>query len=227
MITVSESTRDTLRIDMVSDVVCPWCIIGYKKLEQALMLLKQRQPQLNVSLNFQPFQLNPQMPREGQNVNEHIAEKYGADPTTIAQNRARIQAVAKELGVEFNTSEKSRIYNTFLAHKLLHIAKPGQQQLALKLALFDAYFTRQQDVSDPQVLKTLALEVGLDAGVVERALDDESVSHDVQNTMNQYIQAGISAVPTFVINRRYSISGAQETEILLKAMEDILSENAA
>lgn len=227
MTTISESTQDTLRIDMVSDVVCPWCIIGYKKLEQALMQLKQRQPHLNVSLNFQPFQLNPQMPREGQNVNEHIMEKYGADPAGIAQNRARIQGVARELGVEFNTSEQSRIYNTFLAHKLLHVAEPGQQQLALKLALFDAYFTQQQDVSDPLVLKALALEVGLEAEVVERALDDETLSEEVQSTMNQYIQAGISAVPTFVVNRRYSISGAQEADILLKAMEDILSENAA
>ena len=145
---MSDNTAPTLRIDMVSDVVCPWCTIGYQRLQKAL----EQFPDLQVELVFQPFELNPKMPAEGQNINEHIAQKYGADEATTQRNRAQLRALGEAEGVTFNANSESRIYNTFLAHKLLLKAEELGNQERLKLALFKAYFAERKNVSDPEVL---------------------------------------------------------------------------
>jgi predicted DsbA family dithiol-disulfide isomerase len=219
---MNDATAATLRIDMVSDIVCPWCTIGYQKLLKAMSELQKTRPELTIDVHFQPFELNPQMPPEGQNVNEHIAEKYGADEHTIADNRAKIKAVALELGLEFNSSDQSRIYNTFNAHKLLHEADTIGLQRVLKLALFEAYFTRQLDISDSEVLVTIATDVGMAEDRARAVLADEQLSAEVRGQLQTFIRAGVSSVPTFIFNQRYSVNGAQEPELLQQMMEQVL-----
>jgi len=219
---MSGATTAVLRIDMVSDIVCPWCIIGYRKLVKAIEEIQKTQPELEIDLHFQPFELNPQMPPEGQNVNEHIAEKYGADERTIADNRARMKAVALELGVVFNSSDQSRIYNTFNAHKLLHEAAVIGLQLPLKLALFDAYFTQRLDISDPDILLNIATDIGLTEDRVRAVLADDSLSATLRGELQTFIKAGVSSVPTFIFNQRYSVNGAQEPAVLQQVMEELL-----
>ncbi|MAZ87502.1 MAG: disulfide bond formation protein DsbA [Cellvibrionaceae bacterium] len=221
---MSTSQPQTLRIDMVSDVVCPWCTIGYQKLARAIAQVEEKHKDLSVELHMQPFELNPQMPPEGQNVNEHIAEKYGADEATIAGNRARMKTVAAELGLVFNSDESARIYNTFNAHKLLHRAAEQGIQLELKLALFQAYFTDRENISDNQVLIDIAVSVGMDEQLARAALADEGLAGEVRAEQQRFINLGITSVPTFIINQRYSINGAQESQVLMQAFEDVLAQ---
>ncbi len=221
---MSSSHPQILRIDMVSDVVCPWCTIGYQKLARAIAQVEEKYEGLSIELHMQPFELNPQMPPKGQNVNEHIAEKYGADAATIAANRARMKAVAAELGLVFNSDDSARIYNTFHAHKLLHIAAEEGLQLKLKLALFQAYFTDRKNISDDQVLIDIAVSVGMEEQQVRAALADEALTNDVRAEQQRFINLGISSVPTFILNQRYSINGAQESQVLMQAFEDVLTQ---
>src|ERR1700759_502032 len=149
-----------LKIDFVSDVSCPWCVIGLKSLETALASLKG---EVSADLHFQPFELNPQMHAEGQDIAEHIAQKYGSTPSDIERNRENIRARGAEVGFEFNMQKRGRIYNTFDAHRLLHWAETEGKQAALKQALFSAYFSEGRDPSDHAVLREVAQSVGLDA----------------------------------------------------------------
>ncbi len=220
---MNTQTPATLHIDMVSDIVCPWCTIGYQRLQKALDQLRQQRPDLNVELSFQPFELNPHMPTEGQNVNEHIAEKYGADQATIDQNRQNLRAIGAEEGVSFNASSESRIYNTFLAHKLLHKAEELGTQEALKLALFEAYFSERKNVSDSEILIDIACEHGFTRELAQQVIDDDAVAQEVRQQQQRYSQMGITAVPTFVFNDRFTVSGAQDAGVLANVMQDILS----
>src|SRR5262245_53423583 len=134
-----------LKIDFVSDVSCPWCVIGLRSLEQALGRIDGA---VTADIHLQPFELNPHMPPEGQDVAEHIAQKYGATPEQLAVNQERIRARGEELGFTFAMDKRRRIYNTFEAHRLLHWAELEGRQLALKKALFAAYFTEGRNPSD-------------------------------------------------------------------------------
>jgi len=211
-----------LRIDMVSDVVCPWCSIGYQRLQAAL----RNFPEMEVELNFQPFELNPHMPSEGQNVNEHIAEKYGADDATIEQNRQRLRAQGEAEGVTFKMDSEARIYNTFLAHKLLHKAEELGTQEALKLALMEAYFAHRRDVSSPEVLADIASDHGFSSELTADTLADEDITQQVRAAQDQYKAMGISAVPTFIFNQQYTVSGAHEADTLVNVIKDITSQSA-
>ncbi len=215
---VLESADKTLRIDLVSDVVCPWCSIGYQRLQKAL----QAFPDLKVELNFRAFELNPNMGREGQNVNEHIAEKYGADEAGIEQNRQRLRAVGEAEGVHFKMDAEGRIYNTFLAHKLLHeSAKLGTQE-ALKIDLMQAYFSERRDVSSPSVLVEIATRHGFSKEGAEAILADDAVARAVREEQSLYSKMGITAVPTFIFNGQYSMSGAHDVATLNNVIGDIL-----
>src|SRR5262245_20066075 len=148
-----------LRIDFVSDISCPWCVIGLRSLEQALVRIGD---EASVDIHFQPFELNPQMPADGQDIGEHIAQKYGATPEQLALNQENIRARAAALGFTFNLEKRSRIYNTFDAHRLLHWAELEGRQADLKRALFAAYFTDGRNPSDHEVLIDVVTQVGLD-----------------------------------------------------------------
>ena len=211
----------TLKIDFVSDVSCPWCVIGLKALEQALDRVSG---EVTADIHFQPFELNPQMPAQGQDVTEHIAQKYGATAEQSARNREAIRARGAALGFTFNMDKRSRIYNTFDAHRLLHWAELEGRQRELKQRLFDAYFTDGLNPSDHAVLIDLATRSGLDARRAQEILQSDEYATDVRERERFYSSQGVQAVPSVIVNDRYLIQGGQPVEVFEQALRRIASE---
>ncbi|MDC8774366.1 DsbA family oxidoreductase [Roseateles albus] len=208
-----------MRIDFVSDVSCPWCAIGLKSLEKALDKL----PELQVELHFQPFELNPQMAAEGEEINAHLARKYGAAPAQLEQTREAIRARGAELGFSFTKGARDRIYNTFDAHRLLHWAglQDPQSQHALKLALLKAYFTDGKNPGSHAVLLEAAVGVGLDGTAASALLASDSLAEEVREAEAFWQAQGISSVPAIIINQRHLISGGQPPEVFEQALRQI------
>lgn len=212
-----------MKIDFVSDVSCPWCAIGLKSLEQALA----RMPELEVQLHFQPFELNPGMAPEGEDIDEHLARKYGLPPAQLAANRERIRERGAALGFDFVQGARSRIYNTFDAHRLLHWAgeQSARAQRDLKLSLFTAYFTEGSDPSDHALLLERAVAVGLDAEQARAVLASERYADAVRDAESLYHSLGVSSVPAVIINERHLISGGQPPEVFEQALRQIAAES--
>lgn len=222
--TTSVSTPATptpVRIDFVSDVSCPWCVIGLKSLEQALSTL---QDTVAADIHFQPFELNANMAPEGQDIGEHIAEKYGSTPEQMAQSREAIRARGEALGFTFSMDKRGRIYNTFDAHRLLHWAELAGRQRELKMALFDAYFTQGQDPSSHEVLLKAVADAGLDADTAAEVLSSGQYADEVRAREQFYQQNGISSVPAIIINERHLISGGQPPEVFEQALRQIIAQ---
>ena len=214
-----------MKIDFVSDVSCPWCVIGLKALEQALATM----PELAVAIEFQPFELNPAMAPEGQDIAEHLKAKYGASPEQAAATREAIRQRGADLGFNFEMGARSRIYNTFDAHRLLHWAyeqSPAQQR-ALKMALFTAYFTDGLDPSNHAVLLNAATSVGLDAAGAKAVLESDRYTTEVRAAQALYRQHGINAVPAVIINNKHLISGGQPVEVFAQALRQIAAETGS
>jgi predicted DsbA family dithiol-disulfide isomerase len=215
----------TLKIDFVSDVSCPWCVIGLKSLEQALDSVG---PAINAELRFQPFELNPAMPAAGQDITEHITEKYGISPAQAHANRENIRVRGAELGFKFSSANepgggRNRIYNTFDAHRLLHwaeIENPGRQK-ALKEGLFKAYFTDGQSPGSHEVLVSVAEAAGLDPIKARAVLSSDAYTREVRERERFYLDQGVHAVPAVIINDRHLISGGQPVEVFEKALRQI------
>ena len=207
-----------MKIDFVSDVSCPWCVIGLRALEDALSRIG---PELEVEFEFQPFELNPQMPPEGQDLDEHIMQKYGMAPADTARNREAIRARGAELGFEFRMDKHGRIYNTFDAHRLLAWALGEGRQRELKMALFDAYFTRGEDPSDHAVLVAAAAAVGLDRQGAADVLASTAFSAEVRDRERFYQEHGIHAVPAVILNERHLLQGGQPSEVFESALREI------
>ncbi|ART55988.1 disulfide bond formation protein DsbA [Acidovorax carolinensis] len=216
------TTAKSLKIDFVSDVSCPWCIIGLKALEQAADRLKG---EVALDLHFQPFELNPQMGPAGQDIGEHLHEKYGASPEQSQKNREAIAARGAELGFTFRMDKRSRIYNTFDAHRLLHWAEEKGLQPSLKKALFKAYFTDGQSPGDHEVLVRVAGEVGLDANEARELLASDRYASAVREREQFYQQQGIHSVPAIIINDRHLISGGQPVEVFEQALRQIAAQS--
>jgi len=219
-----ETTLLPLHVDIVSDVVCPWCIIGYKQFEKALAMLPDR---FDVSLKWHPFELNPQMPEEGQDMREHLAQKYGATAEQSRATRERLSALGQSLGFDFNYVDDMRMVNTFRAHQLLHWADQQHRQTELKLVLFEAFFSRREDVGDPRVLAAAAGRAGLSATDAAAVLDDARYASTVRAQQQVWLDREVHAVPTFVFNRQYQVPGAQEAETFLRILNKIETSNAA
>jgi predicted DsbA family dithiol-disulfide isomerase len=198
------SMSETLHIDIISDVMCPWCIIGYRQLSQALEATGTAH-----EIHWHPFELNPDMPAEGQNTREHIIEKYGSTPAQSEQARQQMKALGDDLGFEFAWSEDSRMHNTFNTHQLLHWANTLGQMHALKQALFAAHFTAQRDLSDDGVLADVAAEIGLDRTEAAAVLDEQRYADDVRRAEQFWQQQGITGVPAVVFDRKHLVTGAQ------------------
>lgn len=210
-----------MKIDFVSDVSCPWCVIGLGGLEEALARVGDL---VEPKITLQPFELNPHMPPEGQNIGEHIFEKYGATPEQSAANREHIRARAAEVGFTIATGPDSRIYNTFDAHRLLHWAGLQGRQLPLKHALFEAYFTRGENPGDHEVLVAAAERAGLDPAVARDVLTSGRFADHVRSLERQWHEAGISSVPAVIINDKYLISGGQPAVAFERALRTIAAE---
>ena len=213
-----------LKIDFVSDVSCPWCVIGLRSLERALERIGD---DANAELHFQPFELNPQMPPEGQDVAEHIAQKYGSTPEQLARSQESIRARGAELGFTFDMDKRSRIYNTFDAHRLLHWAQIEGHQHDLKRALFAAYFTEGRNPSDREVLIDVATQAGLDPQRAGEILDSDLYAQEVQAREEFYTRQGIHAVPSVIVNDKYLIQGGQPAEAFEQVLRQIAAEPKA
>ncbi|OGB10257.1 MAG: disulfide bond formation protein DsbA [Burkholderiales bacterium RIFCSPHIGHO2_12_FULL_61_11] len=214
-----------LKIDFVSDVSCPWCVIGLKALEQALARVGS---DVTAELHFQPFELNPGMGVEGQEITEHITQKYGITPGQAQANRENIRLRGAELGFKFSMADepgggRHHIYNTFDAHRLLHWAElqGAERQKALKEALFKAYFTDGQSPASHEVLARVAGEAGLDAQRAREILASDAYADEVREREQFYLTQGIHSVPAIIINDRHLISGGQPVEVFEQALRQI------
>ena len=209
-----------LKIDFVSDVSCPWCAIGLASLEQALQKLEG---EVQAELHFQPFELNPQMPAGGQDITEHLTQKYGSTPQQQAGSREAIRERGESVGFTFRKEGRGRIYNTFNAHRLLHWAglQDGTKQHALKKALLGAYFTDGKSPEDKDVLAGAAAQAGLDAGEARRILDGDDFAEEVREREQFYLNNGIHAVPAVIVNERHLIQGGQPAEVFEQALRQI------
>ncbi len=203
------STKDPspLRIDVVSDVMCPWCIIGYRQLATALEATETA-----YELHWHPFELNPEMPPEGQNLREHIIEKYGATPEQSEQNRAQMTKLGTDLGFDFQFDPEMRMHNTFDAHQMLHWAETQNRKHELKQALFSAHFTHHRDLSDTAVLADIAAEIGLDRDEALAVLQDQRFAGPVREVQGFWRSQGIQGVPAVIFDQKHLVSGAQGIE---------------
>ena len=196
--------KPPLRIDIISDVMCPWCIIGYRQLAIAL-----EDSKVVHEIHWHPFELNPNMPAEGQDIGEHLAEKYGTTPEQSAANRANMTARGQELGFEFNFVDGFRMHNTFNTHQLLHWANGQGRRHDLKQALFTSHFTNGRDLSDDAVLVDIAVEIGLDRAEAAVVLADQRFAAEVREEQKFWTQQGISGVPAMVFDRQHLVTGVR------------------
>jgi predicted DsbA family dithiol-disulfide isomerase len=219
----AEEAGMTAKIDIefVSDVSCPWCVIGLRGLEQAIAAIGG---EIDASIHLRPFELNPDMPREGEPLGQHVARKYGAAPEQSRRNRDMIRDLAAAVGFEMRIGGEQRIYNSFDAHRLLHWAGIEGRQIALKHALFATYFTEGGDLGDADVLVAACVEAGLDAAEARAILASDRYAADVRalEALNQ--EDGITAVPAAIVNRRYVLAGGQPPEVFERALRRIAAE---
>ncbi|MBU2899892.1 DsbA family oxidoreductase [Maribacter dokdonensis] len=213
--------KEKLKIDIVSDVVCPWCAIGYKRLEKAIEELGIED---QVEIEWQPFELNPGMPPEGQDLTEHITEKYGSTLEQQQESRENMIDIGEELGFKFDYFEGMRMANTFDAHVLLEYAKDFDKQTELKLRLMNSFFGERKDVSDKNVLKQALLDVGLNADEALARLDNEEARYEVRNKQGEWKNLGVNSVPTIVFNMKSAVTGAQPVATFKQILGELISE---
>ena len=213
--------KEKLKIDIVSDVVCPWCTVGYKRLEKAISELGIED---QVEIEWQPFELNPQMPAEGQNVNEHITEKYGSTVAQQKESKQRLVDAGNELGFTFDYFDDMRIVNTFDAHVLLEYAKKFDKQTELKMRLTASYFSERKDVSQRDVLKQALLDVGLNAEEGIALLDNEEARYEIRTQEGYWKNLGVNSVPTIVFNRKSAVTGAQPVDLFKQVLSELIAE---
>lgn len=216
-----DRVQASIQIDFVSDVVCPWCAVGLRSLEIALERLG---PAVQATLVFRPFQLNPDMGPQGEDIGEYLQHKYGSTPQRQAQMRETIRQRGEAVGFEFAMDKRQRTYNTFDAHRLLHWAHLEGKQHALKSALLRAYFTDGENPSDAQVLLRLAQSVGLNPARAQAILAGDDYADAVRAEQDFYRRSGIQSVPAIILNERHLISGGQPPEVFERALRGVVGE---
>lgn len=217
--------KPTIKIDYVSDIACPWCAVGLGNLNKAIDLLKDR---INFEVHFRPFELNPNMPKGGQDAIEHLTEKYGLSVEQVKANQANIRTKALEAGFEFHPEGRKRVYNTFDAHRLLHWAmKEGdlQKQAALKNELLKTYFCLALNLDEQKNLLDAVTRADLDKDRAQEVLEKNEFAKEVRDEEALYTNAGISSVPSIIINDQYLVQGAQPPESFIDAFEKIIQQN--
>jgi predicted DsbA family dithiol-disulfide isomerase len=211
---------EKIKIDIVSDVVCPWCIVGYKRLEAAINELNLQD---KVEIEWQPFELNSDMPKEGENLRDHVLRKYGAGRVNSDKARESIRAHGEEYNFIFDYFEEMKIVNTRDAHLLLDLARECGIQHNLKLRLFTAFFTEQKDVSDRKVLLEEAVSVGLDLEMAKAALESKERLSALTEHENEWQKRGVTGVPTMVFNHESGLTGAHPKETYIKVLKNLMS----
>jgi predicted DsbA family dithiol-disulfide isomerase len=216
-----DTERPIVQIDIISDVVCPWCIVGFRQLEQAL-----GQTGFGARVRWHPFELNPDMAPEGERLADHMQRKYGATLAQSRENRRRLADLGASLQIAFNFEDDSRIVNTFKAHKLLDYAASKGLQHPLKLALFNAYFSEGRDVSRDDTLIDVAETVGLKRDAAKAAIGSEEHANAVRAQEDLWSQSGISGVPTMIFAEKYLVTGAQGAEAYARVLQKAATEAA-
>ena len=215
------TTPIRLRIDFVSDVVCPWCAVGLMSLEKAL---ERTRGEVEADIHFQPFELNPQLGPEGEDAVEHLQKKYGMPAAQLEANQQAIRSRGAELGFTFDMERRRHIYNTFDAHRLLHWAESEGHQRELKHALLRAYFTEGGNVSDHDSLVGIATAVGLPADRARDILASDEYAKDVRIVEQYFTDAGIRGVPAIILERKHLVSGGQPVEVFEQALRQVAAE---
>jgi predicted DsbA family dithiol-disulfide isomerase len=211
-----------LTVDIVSDVVCPWCIVGYKQLEQAL-----GQAGLTAQIRWHPFELNPQMAEEGEDLRAHLAAKYGTTAEDSVLARERLTALGTALGFTFDYADGMKMYNTFRAHQMLAWAAILGRQHDLKMELFSAFFTHRRNVNDPDVLADGAQAIGLDRNEALAVLSDGRFADQVREEEQFWTSRGIQGVPAMIFNEQHLVSGAQGVDNYASVLRQLTQGRAA
>lgn len=212
----------TIKIDFVSDIACPWCAVGLGNLNKAMASMGDR---AKFELHFRPFELNPQMPKGGQEVIEHLTEKYGISEAQVQENQAQIRAKAKEAGFDFHPQGRQRVYNTFDCHRLLFWAANElglAQQALLKVELLKTYFCLAVDLDDEQNLLDAVIRAGLDPLRAHQVLANNEFAQEVRQEEQRYTSLGIHSVPSIILNDQYLVQGAQPPESFVSAFEQLI-----
>lgn len=212
-----------IKLDIISDVVCPWCIIGYKHLQAAITELKLQD---KVEIEWQPFQLNPDMPAEGEELSAHVARKYGSSKADSDRARVNITQAGAKYDFEFSYFDGMKIVNTFDAHVLLDYAQQVNKQTELKIRLFSAFFTEHKDVSDRSILIKEAESIGITAQQSQAAFTDHEIKSRVKALAAQWQQMGVSAVPTVIFNRSSALTGAQPMETYKQVLQELIAQQS-
>ncbi|WP_378186348.1 DsbA family protein [Aquimarina sp. W85] len=212
---------DKVTLDIISDVVCPWCTIGYKRLQKAIDEMGVRD---KVVVEWQPFELNPTMPSEGENVIEHITNKYGASKKDQLRSKEHMAQAGAELGFKFDYFDEMRMVNTRAAHVLLDYAKENNKQTELKMRLVTAFFSERKDVSDREILIQEIKNIGLDAKEALFRLDDTTAHKEVQAKETYWQNLGVSSVPTMVFNGSSAVTGAQSVDVYKQILTEVLKD---
>ena len=210
----------TIKLDFISDVVCPWCIIGFKRLQQAI---NELEIQDQIEIEWQPFELNPDMPAEGESLPEHISRKYGLTAEDAKRNADQITELGAELGFRFDFFDGMRIVNTRDAHILLDYAKDHGKQTELKMRLFDAYFNERKDISDRQILIQEIQSLGLSTDEALARLDNAAVREQNESREAHWRNRGVTAVPTVVFGNTGALVGAQPVDVYKQALTGLLA----
>lgn len=213
--------KPTIKIDFVSDVACPWCAVGLGNLNKAM---HQFGDKANFEIHFRAFELNPNMPKGGQDTIEHLTQKYGMSADQVKANQSQIRMKALEAGFEFHPEGRKRVYNTFDAHRLLYWASKEYdlaRQAALKKELLNTYFCLAVSMDDHQNLLNAAQRAGLDPERAKQVLDANEFADEVRQEEVRYTNAGIHSVPSIILNEKYLVQGAQPTESFVSAFEQL------
>tara|TARA_B100001123_G_C15066729_1_gene929931 strand:- start:304 stop:957 length:654 start_codon:yes stop_codon:yes gene_type:complete len=213
---------DTLKIDIVSDIVCPWCVIGFRNLKMAL---KELQPELKFEISWKPYELHPEIPQEGYDKKIYMQQKFGSSDGKPLYEE--ITKVGDSIGFEFNFSKTKRIPNTFMAHRLLWKAEQCNLQTELSEALFRAYFTDGADIGSKEILSEISLSVGMNKEETISFLESAEGGQEVANLEMEFIERSIGAVPTYFINDKYIIQGGQEPETFISFLKKIIQKENA
>lgn len=213
---------NNIQIDIVSDIACPWCAIGYARLEQAM---KQLEEDFTFAIQWHAFELDPTHDGIGEPILPALAKKYGRSEAEMQANQANMMKIAKDLGLNFDKLQERLTANTFDAHRLVKWAGEQNKQTAMKQALFEAYFGKGLNVAEPTVLLDCVEAVGLDLAQAKQVLESDQYANNVREEEATYQQAGVTSVPAYIINNKYLISGAQEPDALVKALREINAES--
>ncbi|MBU3605052.1 DsbA family oxidoreductase [Polynucleobacter sp. AP-Kaivos-20-H2] len=217
--------KPIIKIDFVSDIACPWCAVGLGNLNQAMEELKDK---VDFEVHFRPFELNPNMPKGGQDAIEHLTEKYGLTVDQVKVNQANIRSKALEAGFEFHPEGRKRVYNTFDAHRLLYWAAKEydlQKQAALKVELLNTYFCLAVNLDDQKNLIDAVTRAGLDPQRAQAILNGDEFTREVRAEKMTYTKAGISSVPSIILNEQYLLQGAQPPESFVNAFEQLIQKS--